>query len=182
MNSEHEIISELQELKSPLASYPRTMPYALPQGYFKDMEQELMITVTGNLEATGVNMPFALPDNYFEKLPGQLLQAAKESTTTQQAKPARTRTLWLGVRWAAAAVLILTIGVGSYRIFTPKPSIQQQLDKIPYEDIVAYVEANIDEYETDNIANYFDNNNTPDLPSHAINREAIEYYLQEGEQ
>jgi len=180
MTSENDIINELKQLDSPLAKYPRTMPYALPYGYFKDMEQKLTSTVTNTPEPAGTSMPFALPADYFEQLPGKILQAAKN--TEAPATTTKRKSIWLNVRWAAAAMLVIAIGLGTYRIMTPPPTIEQQLEEIPYEDILAYVEDNIEDYETDNIVSYLNSNTTIPLPADNINRDAIEYYLQQGDQ
>ncbi len=180
MTSENDIINELKQLDSPLANYPRTMPYALPYGYFKAMEQQLTSIVTSTPQSAGPTMPFALPADYFEKLPGQILQAAKN--TQGHATKTKRKSIWLNVRWAAAAVLVVAIGLSTYRMLTPPPTIEQQLDEIPYEDILAYVEDNIEDYETDNMIGYIDDNATTSFPADNINRDAIEYYLQQGEQ
>lgn len=180
MASEQEILKELQELNSPLATYSRAMPYALPAGYFKDVEQQLIATVTNTTHGSSTAMPFALPAEYFEKLPGQLLQAAKSSAVQEPVKKAGNRRIWLGARWAAAAMLVVAIGLSTFRMFTPEPTIEQQLDEIPYNDILAYVQDNIDEYETDNMINYL-GDDAVTLPAGSVNTDAIEYYLQHGE-
>lgn len=180
MNINNDILTELQEWDSPLARYPRTMPYALPHNYFAMVEEQLLAGIN-DAPLYPASMPYDLPQGYFEKLPGQILQAARQQATPQQVITTRNKT-WPFIRWAAAATLIIAIGLGSYRIFTPQPTIQQQLDEIPYEDILAYVQDNIEEYETDNIINNFDNGNTVNLPAGTVNQQAIEYYLLQGEQ
>lgn len=176
MNSEQDILNELQQLNSPLAVYPRTMPYALPEGYFEDVVAQLNTTIAADMQVLNRDMPFSLPDGYFEKLPDTLLQAAKE---TPAATPKQSSTMWLGVRWAAAAMLVIAIGFGSYRALTPETqSIEQQLNNIPDAELMAYVQENIDDFETDNIITHINNTGISNA-TNALNSSDIELYLQE---
>ena len=177
MGTEREILSELQEMNSPLASFPRTMPFAVPFDYFRQAEAELLANVTEQPVSDTQPMPYALPQGYFEQLPGQILNAAKaqqEQTTTQTKKSGRS--IWLNLRWAAAALLVVTIGISTYRLSNPAPTIQEQLTEIPYDDLVAYMEDNIDDFETENITNYIDYNSI-NLSDADISEQAIEDYL-----
>lgn len=178
MNGEQDILNELQQLNSPLAAYPRTMPYALPEGYFEDVVAQLNRTIAADMQVLNRDMPFSLPDGYFEKLPGTLLQAAKE-TPAVAAQPKQSSTMWLGIRWAAAAMLVLAIGFGSYRALTPETqSIEQQLNNIPDAELMAYVQENIDDFETDNIITHVNNTGISNA-TNALNSSDIELYLQE---
>lgn len=176
MNGEQDILNELQQLNSPLVAYPRTMPYALPDGYFEDVVTQLNSTIAKDAQVLNRDMPFSLPDGYFEKLPSTLLQAAK---ATPVATPKQSRTMWLGVRWAAAAMLIIAIGFGSYRVLTPETqSIEQQLNNIPDAELMAYVQENIDDFETDNIITHINNTGISNA-TNQLNSSDIELYLQE---
>jgi len=213
-----DILQELNELHSPLANMPRTMPYAVPDGYFngmvynisylpfapdplidfgKEMPYELsagyftafqqhLIARIGKEEETTLPktmMPFVAPANYFDNLPAQILRKAKQ--TDQPVKKTKTISLateiWKQVRWAAAAILILGIGLGSLKIYTtPQPlSPETALSKLPETEINAYVDQHIDDFDTDMIA---DNLSVSDLNilTQQLDDKEISEYLQEN--
>ncbi len=105
MTPDPAIQEELRSLRSPLADGPSTMPYAVPQGYFDGLP--------ARTAAIAADAP---PEGYFEALPGRLLaRLTEEGGASAGTTPVRkTRRIALPpVRlWAAAAVLILSIGTG----------------------------------------------------------------------
>ncbi len=176
MEQQQDILQELKELNSPLAEFPRTMPYRLPDAYFDNLPAQVAQYVLADVPLTR-DMPHGIPEGYFDALPQQLLQAAKSNETT--IKQTKGRNIWLNARWAAAAMLILFIGLGSYRVLTPQTlTIQQQLEEIPETAILAYVQDNIDDFDTEYIVSNMDNANTIQTQAENLNDETIEYYLE----
>lgn len=180
MASEHDILSELQAMNSPLAGFSRDMPYEVPVGYFDNLPAQVLQTVNKEVLPAGTAMPHIVHPDYFDTLPEQLLATIRQQEQNKKpATPVKRISLWRNVRWTAAALLILAIGIGSYRVFNPQPaSVEQQLQSISDEAIMAYVEDNIYAFETETIINYV---NTADIDaaSMQINKNDIEYYLQE---
>jgi len=177
MEREQDILKELKKLNSPLAVFPRTMPYIVPDAYFDNLPTLVARYVLADTPLTK-DMPLAVPDGYFDALPQQLLQAVKNDEAPAK-EESKNRSVWLNARWAAAAMLIIFIGLGSYRILTPETlTIQQQLEEIPEAAILAYVQDNIDEFDTEYIVNNLDNANTIQTQAENLNDETIEYYLE----
>jgi hypothetical protein len=173
MESVNDIREELRGLNSLLADMPRTMPYEIPQGYFESFEGSVGLMKAGRQmpyvvpqgyfeELTTVmlfevNKPeqktFGVPVGYFEALPAELLVRAKESDT----KP---KTISIGViigknvRWAAAAVLLLGVGIGVYKnyLYQPQFNVQQELAALSQDEIHDYVQQHIDEYDVETIS------------------------------
>lgn len=178
MASERDILKELEGMNSTLSAKDRDMPFEVPQGYFDSLPEQVLRRASEQVSLPGTAMPHIVHESYFDNLPGQLLEIIKK----QDAKPApvtKRISLWKNVRWAAAAILILAIGIGSYKVFNPQPaSIEQQLQTISDEAIMSYVEDNIYAFETETIINYV---NTADInaASLPLNKNDIEYYLQE---
>lgn len=175
MAVKNDIYNELKELCSPLADAPKTMPYSLPQNYFGSLP-EIVLQRTASLDNGDVlATPYSVPDSYFESLPQQVLQQAKQGEQATLKKD-KSVNIWLkNIRWAAAAVFIIAVGLGSYNILTPQTlTIRQQLNEIPESALVAYVQDNADDFETETIAN---NLNTIDRDVEDVNIEDIEYYL-----
>lgn len=181
MTSEQDILSELRSMNSPLAGLSRDVPFEVPVGYFDNLPAVVLQMANKEVLPAGTTMPHIVHPDYFDTLPEQLLANIRQQEQNKKnEKPVKRISLWKNVRWAAAAVLILAIGVGSYRIFTPQiPSVEQQLQSISDEAIIAYLEDNIYAFETETIIHYM---NTADInaASMQINKNDIENYLQES--
>lgn len=180
MAIEQDILSELQAMNSPLAGFSRDMPFEVPAGYFDGLPAQALQIANKEVLPAGTAMPHIVHPDYFDTLPEQLLATIRQQEhPPKTGRPVRRVSLWKNVRWAAAAILILAIGAGAYRIFSPQPqSVEQQLQSISDEAIMSYVEDNIYAFETETIINYV---NTADMnaASMQINKNDIEYYLQE---
>lgn len=180
MASEQDILSELQAMNSPLAGFSRDMPFEVSAGYFDSLPEQMLQMANKEILPAGTAMPHIVHPDYFDTLPEQLLVTIRQQEQTPKTEiPVRRISLWRNVRWAAAAVLILSIGIGSYRVFSPQQvSVEEQLQSISDEAIMSYVEDNIYAFETETIINYI---NTADInaASMQINKNDIEYYLQE---
>lgn len=139
MERDKGIQEELKSMGSPLAGMPRAMPYSVPAGYFEHLGGQLqgIVKETDGLIRPDANrtMPMGdVPAGYFNELPGRLLEMAKADAAqkTQQADiaaPRRTRLISItAIKWAAAAMLVLAMGIGSYR-FLPNHG-EMKADKI----------------------------------------------------
>ncbi len=178
MASENDILKEPEDMNSPLSAIGKNMPFEVPQGYFDSLPEQVLHRACEKVSLPGTAMPHIVHDSYFDNLPEQLLEVIKKQDN-MPAPVAKRISLWKNVRWAAAAILILAIGIGSYKIFNPQPaSVEQQLQTISDEAIMSYVEDNIYAFETETIINYV---NTADInaASLQLNTNDIEYYLQE---
>ncbi|MCW3123154.1 MAG: hypothetical protein JWQ38_2646, partial [Flavipsychrobacter sp.] len=73
MKQANEITDELRSMGSTLADLPRTMPYAIPSGYFSALAGGIRTTITDINEKEDIpewskKMPFIVPANYFNTL------------------------------------------------------------------------------------------------------------------
>ncbi|MCB0697690.1 MAG: hypothetical protein KDC07_10015 [Chitinophagaceae bacterium] len=178
MEREQDILNELKDLNSTLASYPKGMPYQVPAGYFDGLAADIYHLASAGVELTK-EIPFNVPVGYFDTLPQQTLNAAKKADAAASTATTPRKSIWLNVRWAAAAMLILSISIGSYRMLNPQTiSIQQQLNEIPDEAIMAYVQDHIDEFDTEYIINNLDGNTTLQTQAGNLKDETIEDYLE----
>jgi hypothetical protein len=137
MNAHNEIQDELKELGSTLALMPKCMPYAVPEGYFGGLTADIYSVVSGSLDRMSIQGA-GVPEGYFERLPQQMLTAAKRS-----GKRSMLVALTSHIRWAAAAVLIICMGVGSYITFVDRPANNPEalLSSVSASDIHAYLQA-----------------------------------------
>lgn len=141
-NADH-ISEELQSMGSPLAGMPRTMPYTLPDGYFGQNAHVIgyIPTEHGTESANwGKTQAYTVPAGYFTTLPGNIRAAI---AAEQKAETAPLR-LFRSVQWAAAAIVIIAIGIGSYMTFPG--AVPYEPDKIlasvPGTDIHDYIQRN----------------------------------------
>jgi len=98
---------------SRLAEKAIKVPYTVPGGYFTGLNDVLAEIVAGK-ETTGqlpyTEVPYTVPAHYFDALPGLLAEKVEK-------KKKRGILITFGqLRWAAAAVVFLTIGLGSYNM------------------------------------------------------------------
>ncbi len=207
MDVKNDIWKELQDMHSPLAGASRVMPYPVPEGYFAAFAGDLLETMREELIGNKEE-PYLLPENYFTDLPAQVLAAAQAEDSTAampkdnpyQLPPAYFDTLpaavlqkargsgsgrtisfnWSrAIQWAAAAIIVLGIALGSYRFLQPKPvNASKELAALPEETIQEYLVQNIDDFDSELI---FDNLNTDKTIRSAagLNDEDIIQYLNE---
>lgn len=193
MQPEHDILKELEALNSPLARFPRSMPFSVPEGYFAAVPSSVLATVRlaaadepqlllpkamphtvpagyfdslaeavlAKAKAGGVSYgkssPFAVPAGYFDALPDQLLAAAKEAAEpAQRPRVIPFLPVQKAVRWAAAALLVLGLGFGSYRYLGQQAGtadVNRQLAQLDRSEVGAYLEQHLDDLDTETLAN-----------------------------
>ena len=208
MNTEYNIQDELKNMGSFLADLPRTMPYAVPMGYFENFEGSVKNIINDLAEADVTPgwtktlpyavpqgyfealpdeivakatmpvlpkaVPYNIPAGYFESLPQQMLRAAKAADA--KVIPLKRYNILKSVKWAAAAILVLSIGLGSYRaIFMQQISgTESMLSSVTNNEIQDYLQYN---YRVD--IDKIDNNN-PVNNMNVDNKDIIQYLNETG--
>ena len=122
-------------------AWTKTLPYTVPQGYFEALPGELVARTTTPVLPKAI--PFNIPAGYFETLPAQMLQSAKANGN--RAIPLKRYNILKSVKWAAAAILVLGIGLGSYRVFFNMQQIsgtESILSSVPNNEIQDYLQHN----------------------------------------
>ena len=108
---------ELEEIAPFLASIPKKMPFAVPEGYFTQTTEGLSDWVKEEslppLLQSGKQMPFTVPDGYFESLPAIILK--KVSPKEAKIIPISSSRKWM--RYAAAAMIAGIIAVSGILYF-----------------------------------------------------------------
>ncbi len=132
----------------PGISEQKGMPYGVPAGYFEGLAGNIIAAVkadpAGQLDNLSRKMPNSIPAGYFEALPARVLQAAKTASPVRK----KTTVIPLGrdafrqVRWAAAAILLVCIGLGSYVSFFSggQSGTESMLATVPNEEIQDYLQ------------------------------------------
>ena len=163
MKEENEILKELNGLKSGLGAASRVMPFEVPQDYFGTLAGQLAQD-TWAAEGTtpdltiSKEMPHGVPVGYFENLPAQLLSSAKTADAgvrKGRVIPFVARTGKV-VRFAAAAMLVLGLGFGSYRFFqlrTPDGRASHKLAKVDPDSLHSYVLQHLDDFDDETLEN-----------------------------
>lgn len=139
-----EIQSAIAATAAPDAVHPLPgagkMPYTLPSGYFEELPDAVLGAIAHQKLKSG-NVPevFAVPEGYFYQLPQKVMEAARMS------KPAKSRTISIHIqRLAAAAVILLGIGIGSYALLRPHHSGPDNiLVAVPNGEIKEYLQHNM---------------------------------------
>jgi len=134
-------------------------PFVIPENYFEKNPDAVMSRIEAEMLSglPKVN-PFATPEHYFDILPANVMAAiqGEAENAPVEYKPIRGRKLnfWGSLRWAAAAILISSIGVGSYKMIYPAhPTAERRISRISTDTIGAFVQANLDEFDADMLEN-----------------------------
>jgi hypothetical protein len=178
MERKNEIPEELKSLQSPLADMPRSMPFEIPQGYFEALPADMLAALQGGEKPadSSDSMPYSLPEHYFDSLPQEILARAKQAETE---KPKGRRISLIFLR-AAAAAMLLAIGIAGYRYFSAQePTATQQLATISDEDISLYLETQLEDMDTDLLAGRLSSADMAEL-EHIGNEEIIHYLNETG--
>jgi len=118
--------------------------FTTPQGYFEGITDTIVAAAKAGNSPVAItkDTPFAVPAGYFNALPAQMLAAAKEAQPAKK-KPVRIplgQQSFRGIRWAAAAVMLICIGFGGYLTFNPQPDqTDRMLASVPNTDIQDYL-------------------------------------------
>jgi len=142
-----ETIKELSEPEI-VPAWGKKMPYAVPGGYFEALVGDIVSSVTSvDLSATfPKGSPLGVPVGYFESLPEKMLLAAKAGDTRvkkiPKIIPLGRQTVRNPIRWAAAAVMLMCIGLGSYETFYNRqlPKHEKMLASVSNNDIQDYLQ------------------------------------------
>lgn len=212
MNEKNDILSELEQMGSMLANMSRKMPYEVPADYFAGLAASVTEHIqllqqrdpVLNISKSPVQ---DVPAGYFNSLPDSLLQAARLSDMPQamphevpsgyfaalpqqlfakvnnsKASSGRIITLTAQIRWAAAALLVICMGIGSYEFLhlrSNRPEIA--LSKVPQAKLQEYVKQNIDDFDADMIVSNLQTTDVHNVPTSAkqLDDQEIIQYLDE---
>ncbi len=115
--------------------------------------------------------PFVVPDAYFETLSGRINKRIAQETK----KPAKARIIPMWTRYAAAACLTCILGITLYLNLQKNTSAKVNWDEIPEQEIVAYLEMNIEDADAVLIINQLGEQRTPGLITGANEQELATY-------
>lgn len=120
--------------------------FQVPEHYFNDLSQNIQSRIKlENLDAKA-NAGFTVPENYFDHLSLHI----SEKIATQQQKTSKPIVKIFSAkfyRYAAAAILCVTLGTGLY-LNQRQSSVQNKLSVIADTDIENYLNLNTDMYDT----------------------------------
>ncbi|MBS1774329.1 MAG: hypothetical protein JST82_15845 [Bacteroidetes bacterium] len=167
-------IAKVMDLQEPVLNVNKGMPYMIPSGYFEALPTTINELVGNGLPQKASNV-YEVPAGYFAQLPAAITAKAKDAN-----KPAKRISLgapvWKQVRWAAAAVLILSIGIGSYQYTQNKEyKLRKELARVSSDSIHEYVQQHIDEYDTEMIADNMETNDLKTLSKNISEQEIVNY-------
>jgi len=191
-----EMVQSIAHESDPVLDLPKTMPYTLPAGYFETFSTNIIDKVTEPVFAKTAAPAFEVPAGYFEGFAQNMLatakaadiQAAPQVAEVQQPKTIAFRPQWKAMRWAAAAILLLGIGIGSYKMAdfnaatpaNPAASAERQLAMLDKKVISSYVKHNIDDFDMELLAetNVLNGVKTEN-ELRGLNKQDIQQYLDE---
>lgn len=208
MEVKNEILDELLEMHSSLAGAPRAMPfpvpdryfetfaaniftvvdnaapqeqvYSLPPAYFDTLSAAIMTAIRAEEAAASFpkGHPHHVPPGYFEALPGHAVKTVREEVSKTGAVLLPWRQ---AIRWTAAAVLVIGISLGSYKMLYKKPvDPQKALASLPEGAIHDYVAQNVDDFDSELIFNSLGNDKVIKSVDNLEEQEIIQYLNENG--
>ena len=82
MTNRNTILNELKDLSPELAGKdPLTNPYAVPEGYFNTLPEQMLILVNEPAQIAPSDLPFEVPQGYFDGLADSILNRVKALET-----------------------------------------------------------------------------------------------------
>jgi hypothetical protein len=189
MNRQNDISEELKAIGSPiLAALSSEMPYQVPNNYF----QELPIYITDCIKAENESYiqlpassvtPFSVPEHYFDSLADNILatiKSQKEQTTSKKTVPFTSSVQWNNIRWAAAAILLIMLGItASIRYSLSTSSVDNQLSMISGAALKEYALLHTDELDFSTSDKTAPVNGTTDTHTLQLNEDDVILYLNE---
>lgn len=134
------LVTDNGDAGSALTGINKAMPFDVPQNYFGQLPQSIMTQIAGQTKAT----PLEVPENYFTSFPARALQAAKAVETHENRIIPASWFVFKHIRLAAAAVLLICIGLGAYTtVFNTdyRSSHEILLSSVAKTEIEAYLDA-----------------------------------------
>ncbi|MBS1687648.1 MAG: hypothetical protein JSS96_02900 [Bacteroidetes bacterium] len=136
--------------QDPVLSISKEIPQAVPDDYFKNLPSQIL--QAAKLNDIPKTLPYAVPQAYFENLPAEVLHKAKGDDNKQDFRPTRIIAFSGNLRWAAAALLLLCLSIGSYEfLHTRATSPEKALAKVPQANLKEYIRQNIDDFDAEMI-------------------------------
>lgn len=178
-NSDIQELVAANELSEPQLSIPRIAPFEAPSpAYFEQFSANLMNRIKEEAEPEwSKKMPYSVPEGYFEAFPKHITAKVRRVAVSPDT---RRIPLFRAVRLAASVALILFMGLGIMNIHT-KETMSGKSAALSQNDIRNYVEANLDEFDTDLIINGLASNNSDNGKLELnLTKEEIKAYLDES--
>jgi hypothetical protein len=148
-NFEDTLQNTIKELNTPdiMPAWSKTQPFSVPVGYFEELTDNIVSAVTAEELASFLpkDAPFKVPAGYFETLPAHMLRMARAADpAVKETKiiPLKRRNFIKPLRWAAAAILLIGIGFGSYETLFKQQttSTDKILASVPSDEIHDYLQ------------------------------------------
>lgn len=171
----------VQELDDPTCGFSTKMPFSEPpESYFDDLPQQVLASIQREAaQERSKQNPYSIPQGYFEALPQNMLTAIQGSERGK--KPVVNRIpLHRTIQLAASIALLFFVALGVFKMNEQKAS-DRLFDTVTQAEIAAYVNSNIDDFDTDLVLNglAFHQQISEEKSTDAISNEEIEDYLSE---
>lgn len=150
-----EVKQELEDMRSGLSGLSKAMPFNVPDGYFGSLASDIgsLVAPESHQQLDDMRLPTTMlqvPDGYFDQLPNRVMQNVEGK---------KKQGVVLSFRWlrlAAAAVVIIAVGLGLYRVSNSDSIDMEQntIASVDSQDISAYLQYASAPYKYNNANEY----------------------------
>jgi len=146
------ILNELKEVAPALAKLSTEMPYRVEKGYFDQLPELLIDKLQTGIQTEIVQVPMQVPPQYFDGLAARILHNVSSEVPSELNKKVPIRRMRNWITYAAAAVFVGVMVIGSF-IFSDK---KESVDFAKYQSLD--IPSALDQFSESDLNNYLDNN------------------------
>lgn len=152
MKPQDYILAELKEIAPVLAEISCEMPYRIEKDYFDQLPELMVEKLSIGILSDTFKDPKQVPPHYFEGLAGQIMNKVKDATPIEIANSVPIRTMRNWLTYAAAAVFVGVLVIGSF-IYSDK---KQSVDFAKYQSLD--ISSALDQFTESDLNNYLESN------------------------
>ncbi|MGB4774473.1 MAG: hypothetical protein WBP45_04835 [Daejeonella sp.] len=149
--------------------------FDIPEGYFEQLPAQIETQITlDKIKSISANHGFTLPEKYFENLEQRIISQTIANNNSIKPKQQRLISSW--INYAAAACIILAVGI-SILWNNQNKSIDQQMAAIPDQEIIDYLQSETDIADTPAIIENLGNSTNAIELNENISAKELEQYI-----
>lgn len=152
MKPQDHILAELKEIAPALTALSCEIPYRVEKAYFDQLPELMAEKISIGFLSDTIKDPMQVPHHYFEGLAGQVLKKLNQEAPKENSNIAPIRKMRNWLTYAAAAVFVGVLVIGSF-IFSDK---KESVDFAKYQTLD--IPSTLDQFSESDLNAYLENN------------------------
>lgn len=152
MKPQEHILTELKEIAPALTAISCEMPYRVEKAYFDQLPELMAEKISIGFQSDTIKGPMQVPPEYFEGLAGNVMEKLRQEAIIDNSNLAPIRKMRNWLTYAAAAVFVGVLVIGSF-IFSDK---KESVDFAKYQSLD--IPSTLDQFSESDLNTYLENN------------------------